>query len=55
MDLGLRDGAAVVAGGSRGMGRAVAEFLAAQVRMVPITPVLVRTGDSVVIRCVLPT
>ena len=32
----------------------VAEFLAAQVRMVPITPVLVRTGDSVVIRCVLP-
>lgn len=30
MDLGLRDGAAVVAGGSRGMGRAVAECLAAE-------------------------
>jgi 3-oxoacyl-[acyl-carrier protein] reductase len=30
MDLGLRDGAAVVAGGSRGMGRAAAEFLAAE-------------------------
>lgn len=30
MDLGLRDGAAVVAGGSRGMGRAAAECLAAE-------------------------
>ncbi len=29
MDLGLRDAAAVVAGGSRGMGRATAELLAA--------------------------
>jgi 3-oxoacyl-[acyl-carrier protein] reductase len=30
MDLGLRDKAAVVAGGSRGMGRATAELLAAE-------------------------
>ncbi len=30
MDLGLRDGAVVVAGGSRGMGRAAAELLAAE-------------------------
>src|SRR5438067_4888223 len=30
MDLGLRDAAAVVAGGSRGMGRATAELLAAE-------------------------
>jgi 8-oxo-dGTP pyrophosphatase MutT (NUDIX family) len=32
----------------------VADFLAAEVTMEPVTPVLVRTGDSVVIRCVLP-
>src|SRR2546422_8524660 len=30
MDLGLRDAAAVVAGGSRGMGRATAELLAVE-------------------------
>jgi len=32
-----------------------ADFLAAEVRMVPITPVLVRTDDTLVIRCELPT
>lgn len=33
----------------------VAAFLAAEVRMAPVTPTLVRTDDEVVIRCVLPT
>jgi len=32
----------------------VAEFLAAEVAMAPITPVLTRTDDAVVIRCTLP-
>ncbi len=32
-----------------------AEFMAAEVRIAPITPVIVRTDDAVVIRCVLPT
>ncbi|MBE3074659.1 MAG: NUDIX hydrolase [Actinobacteria bacterium] len=31
-----------------------AEFLAAEVRVAPIMPVLIRTDDAVVIRCVLP-
>ena len=31
-----------------------AEFLAAEVSMAPITPVLVQTDDAVVIRCTLP-
>ena len=33
----------------------VAEFLAAEVQMAPVTPVLLQTDDAVVIRCVLPT
>ena len=32
----------------------VAEFLAAEVQMAPILPMLVRVGDTVVIRCALP-
>ena len=32
-----------------------AEFMAADVPMTPITPVLTRTDDAVVIRCTLPT
>lgn len=32
----------------------VAEFLAAEVHMAPITPVLTQTGDAVVFRCTLP-
>jgi len=32
----------------------IAEFLAADVSMEPVTPVLARTDDGVVIRCVLP-
>jgi len=32
-----------------------AEFMAAEVRIAPITPVIVRIDDAVVIRCVLPT
>lgn len=32
----------------------VADFLAAQTSMVPVTPVLIRSHDEVVIRCVLP-
>jgi hypothetical protein len=31
-----------------------AEFLAAEVPMAPVTPVLFRADDAVVIRCVLP-
>ncbi len=31
-----------------------AEFLAAEIPMVPITPVLVQTGDAVVVRCNMP-
>jgi 8-oxo-dGTP pyrophosphatase MutT (NUDIX family) len=33
---------------------AAADFLAAQVSMAPITPVLTRTDDAVVLRCTLP-
>jgi 8-oxo-dGTP pyrophosphatase MutT (NUDIX family) len=33
----------------------VADFLAADVPMAPITPVITQTADAVVIRCILPT